>query len=379
MLSLTLAQGEYFWVPQPASTVAGDVDWAFYFILAISIIFVILNLGLMIFFAIKYRARPGRKAEKTATHSTPLELVWTIIPVILVIAIFYYGFVGFMNMIATPANAYVVNVTAYKWAWEFEHPNGYRENVLHVPANRPVKLVLNSLDVIHSFYVPAFRIKKDLVPGRYNNAWFEATEPNPDGYALLCAEYCGTRHSAMISKVVVLPQAEFEVWMEEASRSWLEELSDEQLARWREITEQAANEDVQPDPKKLLKDYPDLEEVVENIRPLSVKGREIYEAKGCNQCHTADGSAGTGPTFQGLWARTTGGVTRFADGTGVADLLEDGDYSAEDYMRDSILNPNEHIVAGYDGAMPTYQGRIKEREIMALIEYIKTLSGETQE
>ena len=326
-----LAQSDSFWMPVRASSYAGDVDRVFYFILGVATFFFTLITVLMILFVVRYRRRAGQAAEASPNHSFKLELTWTIIPVIIVIAIFIMGFRGFMNMTTEPANSYEIVVTAYKWAWAFTYPNGYVDSNLHVPANRPIKLVLTSQDVIHSLFVPAFRIKKDAVPGRYNRTWFEATEVNTDpGYDLLCAEYCGTSHSAMIAKVFVHDPSEFNSWLEQASQ-------------WEG-----------------------------RMTPLQ-RGAQLYSQRGCTQCHSTDGHAVIGPTFKNLWDRTVEGTTAFTDGRKLSQLLGP-DYGAEDYIRESLYKPDNHTVAGYTPAMPSYEGQIKENDLPAMIAYLKSLS-----
>lgn len=306
-----------FWMPEQASTAAGGVDWLFDFILYISLFFFLLIVGLMLLFIVRYRRRKGAASEKSASHHTALEVTWTVIPLILVGVIFYLGFVSYMNLVTPPGNTYEINVTGQKWAWMFSYPNGYVDENLHVPVNVPVRLVMTSEDVIHSFFVPAFRVKKDVVPGRYSNVWFEATAAGE--YDLFCAEYCGTSHSDMIAKVVVHPPGEFEIWLEGASN------------------------------------------FLDRMSPAEAGGR-LFVARGCKQCHSVDGSSNIGPGFRGLFGRKA----VFDDGAA---------YTAdENYIRQSIVEPMAHIVAGYEAVMPTYQGRLKDREITAIIEYVKTLS-----
>lgn len=315
--ALPEGEGASFWMPPQVSTVAADVDWLFNFILWISVFFFVLITAGMVYFVVRYRRNAARpEADRTPTHHTALELTWTGIPLVLVIVIFFFGFTGYLDMSTPPANVYEIQVTGQKWNWAFQYPNGYIDSNLHVPVDRAVQLVMTSADVIHSLYVPAFRIKTDVVPGRYSKAWFEATAPGE--YDLFCAEYCGTSHSDMISKVVVHPAGEFDAWLEQASN------------------------------------------FLETMSPVDA-GRKLYQARGCQQCHSADGSAMTGPTFLNLFGRreaTVGGEMVTAD---------------ENYIRESILEPNAKVVAGYEAVMPTYQGRLSDPEISAIIEYIKSL------
>jgi len=312
-----------FWMPVDASTVAGEVDWIFNFILWLSVFFFILIVVLMVGFVIRYRRRSGRdEAEESPHHNMRLEITWTIIPLLLVIVIFFFGFKGFLNMSTAPANAYEILVEGQKWNWSFTYPNGYVDSNLHAPVDRPVRLVMTSADVIHSLYVPAFRIKADVVPGRYSKAWFEAHRPGE--YDLFCAEYCGTSHSDMIARVVVHPVGEFETWLDKASN------------------------------------------FLETMTPVEA-GAKLFQVRGCQQCHSVDGTARIGPTMQGVFGRTEA----MADGTMVT--------ADENYLRESILEPQAKVVAGFEPVMPTYQGRMSNEEVTAVVEYLKALSGAAEE
>ncbi len=314
----TIAPGKgTFWLPPEASTVAPHTDAVFYFIYWVSVFFFILIAGLLVYFVIRYRQRTaGQRAAGTATGHTALEITWTGIPVVLVGIMFYMGFRGFMDLVNPPADAKTIYVLGQKWSWNFTYPNGHNDAELHVPVGVPVRLVLTSNDVIHSFYVPAFRIKKDALPGRYTTAWFNATRTGE--FAALCTQYCGTGHSDMITRVVVHEPGMYEKWLEEAS-----------------------------DPFK--------------TRTLAEVGQMLYTRR-CSSCHSTDGTRRTGPSFQGLFNRT---VT-FTDGsTATAD---------ENYIHDRIVEPHRKVVAGYDPVMPTFRGQLRDREITAIIEYIKQWS-----
>lgn len=312
------------WLPFPGSTAAPHTDFAFYFIYWISVFFFILIVGLMAWFVLRYRARTaGAKATVHATHNNALEITWTAIPLVLVVVMFYLGFRGFMDMMNPPANALDIYVQGEKWNWSFTYPSGHQDNELHVPVHQPVRLILSSKDVIHSFYVPEFRIKRDAVPGRYNKIWFEANRAGD--YVALCAEYCGTSHSDMVARVVVHPPGEYETWLAEAA--------------------------------KLAGRYP------------LWKIGEVTYTKRCRSCHTHDGTAGTGPTFKGLWLRKEQVRT---DKGEQLEIVAD-----ENYIRDSINYPNRMIVAGFQPQMSTFKGQLKEYEYLGLIEYIKQLSGVT--
>lgn len=327
-----ISQGDdaTFWMPPRGSTTAGDTDIVFYFIYWVSVFFFVLIVALMTYFLLRYRRKhPGQPAAGGAIHNTALELTWTIIPLVLVLVMFYLGFKGFMDISRPPGDSLDVYVNARKWSWSFTYPNGHVDSELHVPVNRPVRLILASADVIHSFFIPAFRVKRDAVPGRYNTMWFEATEATPEDrpHIALCAEYCGTDHSNMWAKVFVHEPGLYEQWLEKAADPFTDEQG-------------------QP-------------------VPLADVGQLLYRKFSCNTCHTIDGSPHTGPTFLNLYGKQeqmTGGETIVAD---------------EEYIRESILEPQARIVSGYDGVMPTYKGQIKDREIMAVIEYLKTLSNQT--
>lgn len=310
--------GGSFWLPAAGSTVAGEVDSLFYLILGISVFFFVLVVALMLLFVLRYRHRRERQAETSPDHNLPLELTWTLIPVVLVAVIFFYGFKGYLDMTTAPRNAYQVQVEAQQWSWAFTYPNGYTDSVLHVPVARPVELVMTSRDVIHSLYIPAFRVKRDVVPGRYAKIWFEATRAGE--YDLFCAEYCGTNHSNMITKVVVHPPGEFEPWLASASN------------------------------------------FLERMTPAEA-GRKLFVVNGCHQCHSVDGTAKVGPSLLGVFGKQQ----RLADGSAVV--------ADENYIRESILEPAAQVVAGYEPVMPTFQGRLSDQQIAALIAYLKSLSG----
>lgn len=310
-----------FWLPKPASTGAADVDWLFGVITSIAIFFFILITALTVVFVIRYRARPGHDVQPSPDHNRPLEITWTVIPLAIVIWIFWEGFAGYLDMSTPPQNAYEIQVLGQKWNWSFTYPNGYVDAQLHVPVDTNVRLVMTSQDVLHSLYIPAFRIKRDTVPGRYTKLWFRA--PEPGTYDLFCAEYCGTSHSNMISKVIVHEPGGFETWLADAS-NFIDKLPPDQL--WE-------------------------------------AGEKLYRQRGCAQCHSVDGRSGTGPSFQGIWNKP-------AELEGGGSVLVD-----ENYIRSSIVDPQAQIVAGYEPVMPTYKGRLKDKEITAIIEYIKKLEN----
>jgi len=307
------------WMPVDASAGAPAVDRLFYFILGVSALFFALIVGLMIVFVVRFRRRGVGEAEPSPTHNTWLEVTWSGIPLLLVIAIFAWGFKVYLDMNTPPANAYEVQVTGQKWKWLFTYPNGHVDENLHVPVDRPVKLVMTSEDVIHSFFVPAFRVKRDVVPGRYATLWFEATRVGE--FQALCAEYCGTSHSDMLAQVVVHPPGGFERWLAEAA----------------DLTARM---------------------------PPAEAGERLFRTRGCAQCHAMDGSVKIGPSLVGVVGRRVA----LRDGsTVVAD---------ENYVRESILEPQAKIAAGFEPVMPTFKGRLKDQEITALIAYLKAAGGE---
>lgn len=316
-------------LPPQASTAAPSTDWLFNFITYVSLFFFVVIVALMIFFCVRYlRKTEGEEVHPGMHHNLVLELAWSILPAFLLIFMFYEGFIGYMDQVVVPEDAYEIQVEARQWSWTFQYPNGYQDSNLIVPVNTPVVLTMKSDDVIHSFYVPEFRVKMDVVPGKYSQVWFEATQTtkgdplNPDPandepFHLFCTEYCGTDHSNMTGDVWVLEQDEFENWLAIVSN--------------------------------------------EDVLPPEVRGEKRYRVLGCVQCHSIDGSAGNGPTWKGIWEREAQ-IT--GQGTQVTDA---------DYIRESIIYPNRKIVEGYGAIMPSYKGKVSERDIDDIIAYMKTL------
>ena len=291
---------------------AGNVDALFIFLLIVSGLMTLLIFVCVVYFAARYRYRPGVLAEQIE-GSTPLELTWSIIPLFVFVVIFFWGAVVYFKERTPPADATEVYVVAKQWMWKLEHAEGQREiNELHVPVGRDVKMIMTSQDVIHSFFVPAFRIKQDVLPGRYTVAWFRATKPGT--YHLFCAEYCGTQHSGMVGSIVVQEPAQYEAWMNGGSTG-----------------------------------------------PLSASGEKIFAELGCVTCHRND-SQGRGPNLQGVFGKPV--------------LLEGGRSvtADENYIRESILDPGAKIVNGYKPVMPTFQGLVSEEQLNALVAYVKSLS-----
>ncbi len=312
-----LAQGgKSFWLPPRSSQQAAEVDWTFYYIYYVSLFFFLLIVTLMVVFVIRYRRRPGQEALPSRHHNLPLELLWTGVPIILVATMFWFGFSGFMDFAYAPQNAYEIRVIGQKWKWQFEYPNGYIDQDLHVPVDRAVSLTLESNDVIHSLFIPALRLKRDAVPGRYTTAWFKADTVGT--YPILCAEYCGTAHSDMLARLVVHERGGFERWLEQASN------------------------------------------LLATMSPVDA-GERLYQLKGCMQCHSLDGTAGIGPTFKDLYGRTV--------------ALRSGEIVTADdnYIRQSILDPQGQITAGFEGVMPLVQ--FSDDEIRAMIAFIRSISA----
>ncbi len=298
--------------PQRASSMAGNVDALFIFLLIVSAMMSLLIFSALIYFAARYRYRKGVLAEQIE-GSTPLELTWTVIPLGVFLAIFAWGAVVYFQGRTPPRDSTEVYVVAKQWMWKLEHSEGQREiNELHVPVGRDVKLIMTSQDVIHSFFVPAFRMKQDVLPGRYTVAWFRATKPGT--YHLFCTQYCGTQHSGMIGSIIVQEPAQYEAWMSGGSGG-----------------------------------------------PLSASGEKIFAELGCATCHRSD-SQGRGPNLQGVFGKPV--------------QLEDGRIvtADENYIRESIMDPGAKIVKGFKPVMPTFQGLVSDEQLNALVAYVKSVS-----
>ncbi len=313
---MLLAQS--FWLPTDASTLAPELDSLFYFVLWTSVVIFVGVVAAMVYFAYRYRRRSPDDRPEPVKESKLLEISWVIIPTILVLIVFTWGFRAFIKFGVAPPNAYEITVRGQQWSWLFEYPNGARSSDLHVPVDRPIRLKMSSADgdVLHSFFVPAFRIKQDVLPDRYTYVWFEATKTGT--FTAFCTEYCGTQHSGMLADVVVQTQDEFEQWLEEAGTP----------------------EDM----------------------PLPDLGERLYQQQGCQACHSLDGARGVGPSFQGLY----GSERTFNDGTSTE--------ADENYLRQSILEPGSRVVEGFQNVMPASYSSLSEREVDALIAFIKEQS-----
>jgi cytochrome c oxidase subunit 2 len=304
--------------PQQASAQAGEVDAIYFFMVAVTAFFSILIAVLVVLFAIRYRRRHRDEVGHAIHGSLALELLWTVIPFGIVMVMFAWGAKVAFDIFRPPAGAMEIYITGKQWMWKAQHMGGQREiNELHVPVGRPVKLIMGSEDVIHSYFIPAFRVKADVIPGRYNVLSFTATEPGT--YHLFCAEYCGTKHSGMIGSVVAMQPADFQAWLAGGPAS---------------------------------------------DSPVAA-GEKLFRDLACNTCHLT-GSQGRGPMLTGVF----GSEVELQDGRRV---LAD-----EAYVRESILNPQAKIVAGFQPIMPTFQGLVTEEQLLQLISYVRSLSQQGQ-
>jgi cytochrome c oxidase subunit II len=316
------------WLPKQGSTFAPSVDWAWDVVTIVCTLFFLLLMGMMFYFAIAYRRRTENDVTSDLDHNFRLEVAWTVIPLVLCAGLFFIGFKGFVHASVAPADSIEIKVVASKWKWEFFYPGSDESSAdLVVPADRPVKMIMSSQDVLHAFFVPEFRVKRDIIPGMYTTVWFEATQPLES--VLQCAEYCGgagdgsrsTGHSGMWAHVKVLPGAEYDAWLQKR------------------------------------------EDDLGKMDPVA-RGRKLFQDRGCMGCHSLDGSRINGPTFKGLWGRDE----KFTDGTSIK---VEGDAGLQ-YLRDSIMNPQLKIVDTYpSGVMPPFQGQLNEKQLNALIEFIK--------
>ncbi len=317
MMWFNFAQAQSF-MPTEGTKIATQVDNLYEFLLVVSLISCVILIGGMVFFVWKYRRKTNNDKTAYITHNTFLEFLWSFIPLVIFLGVFAWGWLLYHDMRTMPKDALEVNVFAKQWAWEFEYKSGVKTgNFFVVPVNKDVKLIMASNDVIHSFYIPSFRIKQDVVPGRYSALWFNANKLGE--FHVFCAEYCGTQHSGMLATLKVVPQAEYEAWLEEESKV--------------------------------------------GTLPLAKRGEKLFAVKACASCHSvADASTKVGPS---LWKKY--GTKEHIEGMSDVDV-------DENYVRESILSPNAKIVKGFPkGVMPTFQGQLNETELNALIEYIKTL------
>lgn len=300
--------------PKSASSVSGQVDALYFTLIGVSTFFILLIAAALVVFSVRYRRRPGRRARPLES-SVALEVLWTGVPLLLLLGFFGWSAVLFFDMRTPPADGMQFFATGKQWMWKLQHPTGQREiNRLHVPVGQRIVLTMTSEDVIHSFYVPAFRVKSDVVPGAYSTIWFEPTQVGT--YHLFCAEYCGTKHSEMVGSVVVLEPEAYQAW----------------------LSGQPAGQD-----------------------PVEA-GRVLFENLRCQSCHDA-GSGQRGPDLAGRF----GTEVAAADGGSV--LFD------EEYVRESLLDPARRVTSGFQPVMPTYKGQVNEEQILQLIAYLKSIAA----
>ncbi len=301
--------------PEQASTLARQTDFLYFFLVGFSIFFTLLIFFLIYIFAVKYRRVSEEEIPKQIPGLLKLELLWSVVPFLLAMVVFAWGATLYFDTYTPPKDALEFYVVGKQWMWHIQHPTGQREiNELHVPVDQPIKLTMATEDVIHSFYIPAFRVKKDVVPGRYTTMWFQATRPGE--YHLFCAEYCGTKHSLMKGRVVVMEPVDYQNWLSGGGVSG---------------------------------------------EPLEVIGEKRFQQLACHTCHV-DKPDARGPSLVGIFGK----AVRLQNGqTVIAD---------EAYLRESILNPNAKIAAGYRPVMPTFMGQITEMQVLEITAYIKSLA-----
>lgn len=312
-----------------ASNHAASLDGLYVFLTIVAGVSFVLVIGAMIYFMIKYKRRGDNDKTSPITHNGKLEFAWSAVPAVFLMVFFVWGEIDFVKLSSPPSDSIDIRVTGQKWYWTIEYPgrpqastttvdDGEIAPLLVVPKGQPVRLTMTSKDVIHSFYIPAFRVKKDVLPGRYTNVWFTAIEEGT--FPIFCTEYCGDEHSSMLAVVKVVPPEDYE-----------------EAVRAATTLEQGAGE------------------------TREQFGEKVYKSFACNSCHNVDANVKVGPGFAGLYGREE----KMADGsTIVAD---------ENYIRESIYQPNAKIVAGFNPQMPSFAGQINDDQMDALIAYIKSL------
>jgi cytochrome c oxidase subunit 2 len=314
--SQALAAGSSFLPPQ-GTAIAADYDSLYAFIVAASAISCAILIGGMIYFAVKYKRRSNNDKTAYITHNSFLEFLWSFIPLVIFMVVFGWGWTIYNRMRTFPENALEVHVFGHQWAWDFEYKSGkVSGNEFYVPVGEPVKLIMTSKDVIHSFFIPSMRLKQDVVPGRYSALGFTAEKTGD--YQIFCSQYCGSAHSNMLAKMHVVSREDYEKWLQEKDDT--------------------------------------------TGMTMAQKGEKLYNTKGCVACHSVDGSPRVGPSWKGAW----GGVREVTDGRKLA-------YN-EEYFRNCVLNPSSKTVKGYPaGVMPSQQGLLNDEQIASLIEFVKTL------
>lgn len=305
-------------LPRSASGSAERFDALFLAVLSITAFFFVLVTVTLVVFAIRYRRRSAAQQISKVKGDRRIEVVWTVVPAVIMLVLFVLGFRDYLFLAVPPANSLEVRVTGQQWSWSFDYPKeGINTGELVVPTGRAVKLVMSSRDVIHSFFVPAFRIKRDVLPNRYTILWFTATEPGT--YDVLCAEYCGTAHSQMLTSVKVVSAQEYKAWVDSGGGMSGKGISSVEF------------------------------------------GKRLFTGKGCASCHSVDGTRKIGPSL----LKKSGAKETLSNGSTVT--VDDN------YLRESIMQPNAKVVQGYDPVMPTFAGRLTDPQTDALIDYIKSI------
>ncbi|HWP46711.1 MAG TPA: cytochrome c oxidase subunit II [Candidatus Limnocylindrales bacterium] len=351
--------------PEQASTIAGRVDALFYFLLIITGFLSLLVVLLIIYFAIKYHRRSEAERPRPVEGSLPLEILWTVFTFGLFMVMFFWGASIYSTLAHPPEDALDIYVIGKQWMWKFQHSGGQREiNELHIPVDRPIKLIMSSQDVIHDVFVPAFRVKGDVIPGRYTTLWFQATKPGT--YHLFCAEYCGTQHSGMIGRVIVMEPAQYQAWLSGNVIQQAGALTPSPVMTGEAPTSgtpqgstspAGVTTGMAPGSAAPLAEAPGTGAAEGS---LASAGEKLFRDLGCITCHRL-GTQGRGPNLVGIFGKS---IALQNGETVVAD---------ENYLRESILHPQAKIVAGFQPIMPPYEGRLSEEELIQLIAYIKSL------
>ena len=308
---------------------SNPADSTFFFILGISVTFLVVNTAIMIYFVMRYSRKRHPNPEDVKENLT-LEIIWTVVPTILVLAIFFVGWKGFQYMRTVPPDAMPIKVTARQWSWTFTYENGKEDNVLRVPVRKPINLLITSADVLHSLFIPAYRIKEDCVPGMQTHLWFLPDQLG--SYDLFCTEYCGVDHSNMITKVEVMPQKDFDAWY-----------------KGEEAVAQAAPTSGSRKVKK---------------KETEPEGAKLVQVKGCIACHTTDGTPKIGPTLKGVFGKKESVIRNGKEREITVD---------EEFIKQTLLHPEIDRVKGFPPIMPSQQGQLTDKEIHEIIEYIKSL------
>ncbi len=308
-----------FWMPNAGSDLAHSIDGLFMYITWVSAVSVMGIFAAMFIICYKYRAKTreaNQQALSQVDHSNTLEITWSVIPFFFLVSIFVWGFKDFVTLRTPPKDAIEIYATGQKWKWTFKYPTGHVDSELHVPKDTNVRVIIKSVDVLHSLYIPEYRVKMDAVPGRYTDLWFKANYAGT--FPIFCTEYCGKQHSDMLSQITVHEGTGYDDWLKKA------------------------------------------EEAIYS-QPLEKIGEIMYKKFGCGACHSLDGTPNTGPTFKGLFGRTE------TLATGQQVVVD------ENYIRKSILEPQADIVQGFPPQMPSFKGQMKDKAIDGLIAYLKTL------